>query len=191
MNHCEFRKCLSLPHFARTTVAFDKRTRSTREIWRQLQATRYHNANPNLSINTQVSGTADPPEVVFKFIDNTEVRTGEWFIGANYSPCIITRSLSISLELSIERNGSIASTWKQMKLCLMSTLTWIAWIMSMKWAGSRWTIRAYQNGSWNRWNGTCLDNILVEDLSYLNWVKVEFTFPYASPSCAILVVCGL
>lgn len=57
-----------------TILAFDNRTRSTREIWRQLQATRYHNANPNLSINTHVLGTAGPPEVVFKFIDDTEVR---------------------------------------------------------------------------------------------------------------------
>lgn len=60
-----------------THKAFDNRTRSTREIWRQLQAGRFHNANPNLSINTHVLGTADPPQVVFKFIDDTEVRVNQ------------------------------------------------------------------------------------------------------------------
>lgn len=62
---------------------FDNRTRSTREIWRQLQATRYHNANPNLSINTHVLGTAGPPEVVFKFIDDTEKRFDSQHLKAN------------------------------------------------------------------------------------------------------------
>jgi hypothetical protein len=38
-----------------------------------MQATRYHNANPNLKINTEVMGTPDAPEVTFKFIDDTEV----------------------------------------------------------------------------------------------------------------------
>jgi len=41
-----------------------------------MQASRYHNANPKLKINTNVSGTADAPEVVFKFVDDTEVRKG-------------------------------------------------------------------------------------------------------------------
>jgi len=54
--------------------AFDSRTKSAREIWRQMQATRYHRANPNLKINTEVLGSAAAPEVVFKFIDDTEVR---------------------------------------------------------------------------------------------------------------------
>ena len=56
-----------------TCTAFDKRTSSAREIWRQMQATRYHRANPKLKINTDVSGTAAAPEVVFKLIDDTEV----------------------------------------------------------------------------------------------------------------------
>lgn len=51
---------------------YDSRTKSAREIWRQMQASRYHDANPNLKINTVVSGSADPPVVVFKFIDDTE-----------------------------------------------------------------------------------------------------------------------
>ena len=42
-------------------------------MWRQMQATRFHKANPKLKINTNVIGTADPPEVVFKFFDDTEV----------------------------------------------------------------------------------------------------------------------
>ena len=52
---------------------FDNRTKSAREIWRQMQATRYHILNPKLKINTVVSGTAEPPEVVFKFADDSEV----------------------------------------------------------------------------------------------------------------------
>lgn len=39
-----------------------------------MQATRYHDSNPKLKINTVVSGTAAPPEVVFKFADDSEVR---------------------------------------------------------------------------------------------------------------------
>lgn len=38
-----------------------------------MQSTRYHRANPNLKINTDVSGTAAAPEVVFKLTDDTEV----------------------------------------------------------------------------------------------------------------------
>eukprot|EP00536_Pseudo-nitzschia_multiseries_P018147 jgi/Psemu1/54307/gm1.54307_g len=51
---------------------FDNRTKSARELWRQMQATRYRKANPKLEINTHVLGSASPPEVVFKFIDDTE-----------------------------------------------------------------------------------------------------------------------
>ena len=60
--------------FTHNHPAFDKRTASAREIWRQMQATRYHKANPKLKINTDVSGSAAAPEVVFKLIDDTEVR---------------------------------------------------------------------------------------------------------------------
>ena len=38
-----------------------------------MQATRFQNVNPKLKINTHVKGSAAPPEVVFKFIDDTEV----------------------------------------------------------------------------------------------------------------------
>ena len=57
-----------------THTAYDGRTRSAREIWRQVQATRFRDANPNLKINTHVIGTAEPPEVLFKFVDDTEKR---------------------------------------------------------------------------------------------------------------------
>ena len=61
--------------FKYVIIAFDGRTKSARELWRQMQASRYHAANPKLKINTHVLSTADPPEVVFKFIDDTEVST--------------------------------------------------------------------------------------------------------------------
>jgi hypothetical protein len=55
-------------------TAFDNRTKSAREIWRQMQATRFRRANPNFKINTNVSGSAAAPEVIFTLLDNTEVR---------------------------------------------------------------------------------------------------------------------
>lgn len=54
-------------------LAFDNRTSSAREVWRQMQATRFYKANPKLKVNTEVLGSAAAPEVVFKFIDDTEV----------------------------------------------------------------------------------------------------------------------
>lgn len=57
--------------------AFDSRTRSTREIWRQMQAKRFHDANPKLKINTDVSSSPDPPQIVFTFVDDSKVRTVE------------------------------------------------------------------------------------------------------------------
>jgi hypothetical protein len=56
-------------------TALDGRTRSAREMWRQMQATRFHKANPKLKVNTHVLCTADPPEVIFKFVDESEVGT--------------------------------------------------------------------------------------------------------------------
>jgi hypothetical protein len=53
--------------------AFDNRTKSAREIWRQMQATRFQKANPKLKINTNVSGSAAAPQVVFTLMDDTEV----------------------------------------------------------------------------------------------------------------------
>ena len=55
-------------------IAFDIRTKSAREVWRQMQAPRYTKANPSLKINMDIVATPDAPEVVFKFIDDTEVR---------------------------------------------------------------------------------------------------------------------
>ena len=54
-------------------AAFDNRTTSAREFWRQMQATRYRKMNPRLEINTHVLGSASPPEIVLKLIDDTEV----------------------------------------------------------------------------------------------------------------------
>lgn len=52
-------------------LAFDSRTRSTRELMRQVQAERFVKSNPKLKINTMVVGTTDPPKVEFEFIDGT------------------------------------------------------------------------------------------------------------------------
>mmetsp|Transcript_15626 Transcript_15626/g.23479 ORF Transcript_15626/g.23479 Transcript_15626/m.23479 type:complete len:116 (-) Transcript_15626:204-551(-) len=48
---------------------FDGRTTSARELMRQVQASRFKKANPKLVIETNVSGTVDPPAVKFEFVD--------------------------------------------------------------------------------------------------------------------------
>jgi hypothetical protein len=102
-------------------LAFDARTKSAREIWRQMQATRFYDANPKLKINTNVMGTADPPEVVFKFVDDTEVRLLALFC-LKITFCVLTpRSVLPQL-----RNDSTVKTSKRMKSCLMSTYSLIA-----------------------------------------------------------------
>jgi len=73
---------------------FDNRTKSAREIWRQMQATRYHKANPKLKINTEVLGTAAAPEVVFKFFDDTEKR----YDSRNYTASEIFFDVHLSLD---------------------------------------------------------------------------------------------
>mmetsp|Transcript_534 Transcript_534/g.599 ORF Transcript_534/g.599 Transcript_534/m.599 type:complete len:116 (-) Transcript_534:654-1001(-) len=73
---------------------FDNRTASAREIWRQLQATRYHKANPKLKINTEVLGTAAAPEVVFTLIDDTKKR----FDSRHYTAHEIFFDMHLSLD---------------------------------------------------------------------------------------------
>mmetsp|Transcript_21261 Transcript_21261/g.24165 ORF Transcript_21261/g.24165 Transcript_21261/m.24165 type:complete len:117 (+) Transcript_21261:67-417(+) len=51
---------------------FDNRTRSARELMRQVQATRIQKANPKIKINTQILGTVDPPSVEFEFVDGNK-----------------------------------------------------------------------------------------------------------------------
>jgi hypothetical protein len=53
---------------------FDNRTRSARELLRQMNAERYLRSNPKLKINTIVSAKADAPWVKFGFVDGTEKR---------------------------------------------------------------------------------------------------------------------
>uniref|UniRef100_A0A7R9WVM4 Large ribosomal subunit protein mL53 n=1 Tax=Craspedostauros australis TaxID=1486917 RepID=A0A7R9WVM4_9STRA len=53
---------------------FDARTRSARELWRQMQATRFQKENPNLKVNAKVLNTPDEPTVVFTFVDDTQKR---------------------------------------------------------------------------------------------------------------------
>jgi hypothetical protein len=52
--------------------AFDARTRSVRELYRQVHATRFKTANPKLQILTEVHNRADEPLAIFKFADGTE-----------------------------------------------------------------------------------------------------------------------
>jgi len=57
----------------RAVAAFDRRTRSARELLRQVQADRFSKANPKLKINTTILGSVDPPSVRFTFADGQEV----------------------------------------------------------------------------------------------------------------------
>lgn len=76
-------RCVALlllhPHFCRLyftttpTAAFDARTTSARELLRQVRADRFKTANPKLAISATVTGTADPPKVVFQFVDESVV----------------------------------------------------------------------------------------------------------------------
>jgi len=51
---------------------FDTRTRSARELLRQIQAERYSKANPKLTINIDIVDTIDPPKIDFEYIDGTK-----------------------------------------------------------------------------------------------------------------------
>ena len=69
---------LSQPHngsfvlFHPHTTAFDQRTRSARELLRQVQAKRFIKANPNLKINIDVHSRPDKPMARFQMVDDTE-----------------------------------------------------------------------------------------------------------------------
>eukprot|EP00978_Attheya_sp_CCMP212_P034225 scaffold142505_cov40-Attheya_sp.AAC.1 len=55
-------------------AAFDRRTRSARELMRQVLADRYKKANTKLKINADIHGKVDPPLVAFKFADDSELK---------------------------------------------------------------------------------------------------------------------
>lgn len=56
-------------------TAFDQRTRSARELLRQVQANRFVKANPKLKIAVDVHSRPDAPCANFVFVDGSEVRT--------------------------------------------------------------------------------------------------------------------
>lgn len=51
---------------------FDMRTRSARELLRQVSSERFLKAHPKLKISTHVVATVDPPKVEFQFVDGTK-----------------------------------------------------------------------------------------------------------------------
>ena len=53
--------------------AFDRRSKTAREVLRQVRASRFKNANPKLSIDVDTHGRADKPALSFAFVDGTEV----------------------------------------------------------------------------------------------------------------------
>jgi len=53
--------------------AFDVRGTSAKEVLTRLMAQRFRSANKRLQINTDIHNFANPPQIVFKFFDGTEV----------------------------------------------------------------------------------------------------------------------
>ena len=51
---------------------FDNRTRSARELLRQMNVERYLGSNPKLKVNTMVNSKPDAPWVKFAFVDGTD-----------------------------------------------------------------------------------------------------------------------
>lgn len=52
--------------------AFDSRTRSARELLRQVNIERYRRSNPKLKVSSNVLSTANAPTVKFHFVDGTD-----------------------------------------------------------------------------------------------------------------------
>ncbi|KAL3772591.1 hypothetical protein ACHAWO_003646 [Cyclotella atomus] len=51
---------------------FDARTRSAREILRQMNIPRFYNSNPKLKVTPNMLATPDAPTVKFSFVDGTD-----------------------------------------------------------------------------------------------------------------------
>jgi hypothetical protein len=64
--------CSTSIHIYFFRTAFDQRTRSARELLRQVQAKRFTKANPNLKINVDVHNRAEKPLARFALVDGTE-----------------------------------------------------------------------------------------------------------------------
>lgn len=52
--------------------AFDARTRSAREVLRQVNIQRFYDSNPKLKVNPNILSTPDAPTVKFSFVDGTD-----------------------------------------------------------------------------------------------------------------------
>jgi hypothetical protein len=53
-------------------TAFDARTRSARELFRQVNIERFFQANPKLKVNPDIHSLPDAPRVKFSFVDGTD-----------------------------------------------------------------------------------------------------------------------
>mmetsp|Transcript_10022 Transcript_10022/g.21044 ORF Transcript_10022/g.21044 Transcript_10022/m.21044 type:complete len:116 (+) Transcript_10022:402-749(+) len=51
---------------------FDSRTRSARELLRQVNIQRYRRANPKLKVNAHILSTPNAPTVKFHFVDGSD-----------------------------------------------------------------------------------------------------------------------
>ena len=81
-------------------IAFDKRTRSARELLRQISGDRFMKANPKLKVTSHIMTTIDPPLVQIKFVDGNEVRP---FSNPNFCQLKITSNCVIKFFILHER----------------------------------------------------------------------------------------
>ena len=52
---------------------FDNRTKSARELLRQIDSPRFHGCNPKLKVNAIIHSRYDAPRATFAFVDGTDV----------------------------------------------------------------------------------------------------------------------
>ena len=62
----------SYPDISHNNIAFDMRTRSARELLRQVNSERLLNSNPKLKVNPIIHSKPDAPKVKFTYVDGTD-----------------------------------------------------------------------------------------------------------------------
>jgi hypothetical protein len=84
-------------------LAFDRRTRSARELLRQVQSQRYSKANPKLKIVTKVVGTIDPPNVRVVFVDGKDQSfNSQNYIAKEILAEVFQRANSLDIQFELD-----------------------------------------------------------------------------------------
>lgn len=84
-------------------LAFDRRTRSARELLRQVQSQRYSKANPKLKVITKVVGTVDPPSVRFVYVDgNDQMFDSQNYIAKEILAEVFQRANNLDIQFELD-----------------------------------------------------------------------------------------